>query len=673
MRKPEYSVRFLRLLSLVLALTLLGGILAACGAPAPAVNEAASDADGGDMAADSGGDMAEMGPEAPVFAEMVAAGELPPLEERLPIEPMVVEAVDEIGSYGGTWRAGLRGGSDRAWIYRTIGYEQMTRWTRDWTGVRPNVAKGWEVNDDSTEYTFFLREGMKWSDGEPFTSADVMFWYEDVLMNEELTPSVPNWLVAGDEPVVVEAVDDYTVKFSFAAPNGTLLLQLASPSGPPPTSYPRHYMEQFHIKYNEDVAATADEEGFEDWVAYFQSINGGGCCGYFSDADLPVLWGWRLTTGYGETTTQITAERNPYYWKVDTAGNQLPYIDNVVYDVGNDVETLVLKALNGEIDYQDRHIATFNNKAVFFDGMEAGGYKLTDRVASGSNVMEISLNLTHPDPAMRELFNDLNFRAGLSHAIDRQELIDLVFVGQGEPWQAAPMPESPYYNEQLATQYLEFDADKANEFLDAAGLTERDGDGFRMMPDGSERVAFTVDIITVATDHIDMMERVQAYWNEVGIDMTPNVIDRSLGQQRLEANEHDANTWGAPGGIGFGTLLDPRNFVPMHGHSRYGILWYYYWRNPEDPAAEEPPAYVLEQFDIYREVLGTADPDQQVELMQQIMQIAADQFYSIGISKPSPSYGVANTNMMNIMVGMPAGWQYPTPGPADPEQWFYAQ
>ncbi|MEM7537779.1 MAG: ABC transporter substrate-binding protein [Chloroflexota bacterium] len=660
-----------RVVSTLLAIIMVASVLAACGAPADApAPDAAESSDAATDAGSDGGDAAMSdSKEAPALAEMVAAGTLPPLEERLPLEPMVVEPEESIGTYGGTWRAGLRGGSDRAWIYRTIGYEQMTRWERDWSGVRPNVAQGWDVSEDSTEYTFYLREGMRWSDGEPFTSDDVVFWYEDVLMNEELTPSVPNWLMAGDEPVAVEAVDDYTVKFSFAAPNGTLLMQLASASGPPPTSYPRHYMEQFHIKYNEDAAATAEAEGYEDWVAYFQAINGGGCCGYFSDAGLPVLWGWKLDTAYGETTTTIRAVRNPYYWKVDTDGNQLPYIDEVVYDVGNDVETLVLKALNGEIDYQDRHIATFNNKAVFFDGMEAGGYRLTDRVSANNNVMEISLNLTHPDEAMRELFNNLDFRAGLSHAINRQEIIDLVYVGQGEPWQAAPLPSSPYYNERLGTQYLDYSTDTANELLDAAGLTETDGDGFRMY--NGERLTFLIDVPTVSTEHIDMLELIKGYWAEVGIDMTPNVVDRSLGQQRLEANEHDANVWGAPGGIGFGTLLDPRNFLPMHGHSRYGILWYYYWQNPENEAAEEPPAAVMEQFDLYRTVLATADPATQTELMQQIMEIAADQFYMIGISKPSPSYAVANKDLRNIMDGMPGAWQYPTPGPADPEQWFF--
>jgi len=664
-----------RTLMLMFATVALMALLAACGAPAadaPAASdgandssEAAAESDSGDAAADAGD-----AKEAPQLAEMVAAGNLPPLEERLPVNPVVVEPVESVGKYGGIWRSGLRGGSDNAWIFRTIANEHLTRWERDWTGVRPNVAESWEINDDSTEYIFKLREGMKWSDGEPFTSSDILFWYEDVLTNEEITPSVPNWLVAGDEPVVVEAIDDYTVKFSFAAPNGTLLLQLASANGPPVTSYPRHFMEQFHADYNDNVAAEAEEAGFEDWVTYFQSVNNGGCCGYFTNADMPVLWAWNLTTAYGENTTTVRAERNPYYWKVDTDGKQLPYIDEVVYDVGNDVETLVLKALAGEVDYQERHIATFNNKAVFFDGMEDGGYMLTNQVSANNNVMEVSLNLTHADPVKREIFNNLDFRAGLSHAINRQEVIDLVYVGQGEPWQAAPLPESPYYNERLATQYLEYDVDGANQMLDDAGYSEMDDDGFRLGPDG-ERISFLIDVPTVNTEHIDMLELLKGYWEEVGVEMIPNVIDRSLGQQRLEANEHDANVWQAPGGIGFGTLLDPRNFLPMHGHSRYGILWYYYWQNPEQETAEEPPAAVLEQFDLYREVLATADADKQVELMQEIMEIAADQFYMIGISKPALSYAVANKDMRNIMDNMPGAWQYPTPGPSDPFQWYY--
>lgn len=669
-----------RLFAVLLLAVLAAGVLAACGAPAaespaaaPAAQEAAPAAAAPaaqEAAAPAASDMSSAH-EAPMLQEMVKAGSLPPLEERLPVNPLVVEPVEMIGKYGGTWRAGLRGGSDNAWMYRTIGYDQLVTWTRDWTAVEPNIAESWEVSADATEYTFKLREGLKWSDGAPFTADDILFWYEDIVMNTDLNPSVPNWMRSGDEPAVVEKIDDFTVKFTFAQPNGVLLLRLASPDGPPVVSYPKHYMQQFHLTYNPKVVEEATSAGFADWMAYFNSkTGGGGCCEYFDNPELPTMNAWRITQGYGENTTSVRAERNPYYFKVDTEGNQLPYIDYIAFDVGNDVETLVLKALNGEIDYQDRHIATFNNKAVFFDGQEAGGYRIIEKQTADNNVMEISFNLNSLDPMKNEIFNNLDFRAGLSHAINRQEIIDLVYVGQGEPWQAAPFEASPYYNEQLAHQYLEYNTDLANELLDKAGLTEKDADGFRLGPDG-KRFSFTIDVPTVNTEHIDMLELVEKYWAAVGVEMKPNVIDRALGQQRLEVLEHDANVWGGPGGIGFGTLLDPRNFLPVHGHSRYAYAWYQYWVNPEGPLAQEPPASVLKQFDLYNQVNAAADPAEQTRLMREIMQIAADNFYMIGISKPPAPYGIAAKNLRNIMDNMPTEWQYPTPAPSDTFQWFF--
>ncbi len=641
--------------------------LAGCGA-APAGDDMAEEM----MTDESMVDMEVSSHQAPALQEMVRNGTLPPLAERLPSDPLVVEPVDEIGQYGGIWRAGLRGGSDNAWIYRTVAYDQMLSWKRDWSGVRPNVASSYEVSDDATTYTFHLRPGMKWSDGEPFTAADVDWWFNHVIMNEELTPTVPSWLRSGDEPATVTMTDDYTVVFTYPEANGVLPLRLAAPGGPAVVSYPQHYMQQYHADFNDDAGANAEAAGFEDWVLYFQDRNGGGCCGYYRDADLPVLWAWSLTTPYGENTTTIRAERNPYYWKVDTEGNQLPYIDAVVFNVGTDPETLVLQALAGEIDYQDRHIATLGNKAAFFDAQDSAGIKLTNRLASGSNVMEISLNQNHPDPVKREIFGNLDFRIALSYAINRQELIDLVLVGQGQPWQAAPMASSPYYHERLATQYVEYSPELANQHLDAAGYMDSDGDGIREGPDG-EPISFTVDIITVAPDQIDMMNLISQYWEAVGIKMTPNVLDRSLGQQRLEVLEHDANTWGAPGGIGYGTLLDPRNWVPMHGHSRYGYAWYRWYIDNEDEIGEEPPDIVKRQLELYTEIQATPDPERQIELMGEILDIAADLFYTIGISTPAPGYGVASKDMHNIMDQMPAAWQYPTPGPADTFQFYFAR
>jgi peptide/nickel transport system substrate-binding protein len=247
--------------------------------------------------------------EAPMLADMVAAGSLPPVEERLPLEPLVVEPNDRIGVYGGTWRMGLRGGGDGALLSRTLGYENLLRWTPQWDGIIPNVAKSYEANDDGTEFTFYLREGMKWSDGEPFTAHDIVFWYEAKVANTEISPSPITWMVSGGELGVVEAVDDYTVKFSFAAPNGLFIQRMASVDGREVTRYPQHFFEQFHKEYNPDgIDALVAAAGVADWVALW-NLKTTDLEGFASVR--PVIGAWVLQSDYTADTVQLIGTRNP--------------------------------------------------------------------------------------------------------------------------------------------------------------------------------------------------------------------------------------------------------------------------------------------------------------------------------------------------------------------------
>jgi peptide/nickel transport system substrate-binding protein len=602
--------------------------------------------------------------EAPNFAELVDAGDLPPVDERLPAKPRVIEPVERIGEYGGTWRMGLVGGADTPWLIRTLAYENLVNWNVDWTGVIPNIAESFEVNEDSTEFTFHLREGMKWSDGEPFTANDILFWYEDVLMNEELTPAVPTWVMSGGEPVVVEAVDDVTVRFSFQEPNGLFLNNLALPDNAVVTLYPRHYMERFHADYNTtDLDDMVAREGAADWVQLFQNkadIHA------FSNGEKPVLYAWRLTTPYG-AGTRVVAERNPYYWKVDIEGNQLPYIDQLVYNVLEDAEVLLLQALNGEIDMYDRHIANLTNRAILADNMEEGEYHFFDLVPAGGNAMVLFLNWNANDPVKREIFQNKEFRIGLSHAIDRQEIIDLIYLGLNEPSQVAPRSESNIYDEEMAKQYTEYSVERANEHLDAAGYTERDAQGFRLGPDGN-RISFTVEVTAAIQQWVDAIQLIQADFEEVGIEMEALVADRALVWERMQAGEQDAMIWGGEGGLYMDALMGPYSYFPYSIYSKFAPYWSNWYQGAEP--AEEPPADVQRQMELYDELQATADADEQLRLMTEILATAKEKFYHIGIATQPPGYGLVKNNFYNVPESMAQAGLYPNPAPTMPEQFF---
>jgi peptide/nickel transport system substrate-binding protein len=413
------------------------------------------------------------------------------------------------------------------------------------------------------------------------------------------------------------------------------------------------------------------EAGIEAWTDLFNQ-KGGSVAGrpntLWSNAELPTINPWMVQNPLSAEATQVRLVRNPYFYAVDTAGNQLPYINALAYNVGQDVETLVLQALNGEIAMQDRHIATNVNRAVFFDNQEAGDYKFYQTVPSSSNVMVISLNLTHLDVEKREIYQNLDFRIGLSHAINRQEIIDVVYVGQGEPYQAAPRPQSPLYNERLAKQYTDFDPDLANEHLDKV-LPEKDGDGFRLMPNG-ERLVIQMEVIaTLFPEWPEVLELIEGYWADVGVDMELVVEDRTLFYDRKAANQHDAAIWGGDGGLE--VILEPRWYFPNGNESNYGEAWQYWYNNPNDERAEEPPALVKQQMDLYIQLRATADPEGQNDLMNQILDIAADQFYAIGISLPANGYGIVRNNMGNVPDTILNAYLYPSPGPTNTFTYYF--
>lgn len=610
--------------------------------------------------------------EAPLLAEQVAAGQLPAVDYRLPDNPEVVTPLAAVGTYGGALRRVLGGSNDHNSILRIVSPQGLTRWTPDWSGIVPNVAESFEANADASEFTFHLRPGMKWSDGDPFDADDIMFFVDDLLNNEEFYPSPPSNFALNGERMQAEKIDQYTVVLKFPGSFGLFTQMLATPLAQEPVLWASHYCAQFHPKYNPDVQAMVDAtNAVEDWPSLFRLK-----CG---EVEAPNRWGnperptldpWVVTEPYTAGATRVIMARNPYFWQVDTAGNQLPYIDTLTMGVAQDNQALLLEAVAGNIDMQRRRIDTLANKPVLSEAMDKAGFQLYEVANSMSNTMAIHLNLTHKDPVMREALDNRDVRIALSLGIDRDEIIDIVYQGMGEPWQVGPKPGHPLYNGQLGTQFTEYDPDRANALLDAAGYDRRDNEGFRLLPDG-RRFTFNVQYTGIEQpDWGDALEIMKQQWTRIGINLNATSVERSIFYSRGEANEHDLMVWGSPGGLD--PYFAPRDFLPMHPQASWHAIPWTRWYLSGGQDGEEPDASNKARMALYDQFKQVADPEEQKRIFSEILQIAADQFEIIGISTAPNLFGVVNTKLRNVPQTIPGSWMYPDPGPTLPQTYFFA-
>jgi peptide/nickel transport system substrate-binding protein len=607
--------------------------------------------------------------QAPMLDEQVKSGKLPAVASRLPEKPYVETMVDGVGKYGGTLRTTILANGDQYNLTRTIANELLVRWDPQWKKVMPSLAEEFKASEDATTYTFKLRKGLKWSDGQPFTVDDIMFWYEDVFMNNALSPAKnPTFTVAG-KPVKVTKIDDQTVEFKFESPYGLFLQQLAYGQGHLPVIYPKHYLKQFHEKYNKEgiPALLKANPAAGDWVALFNSkVSLTFQPPFWQNLELPTLNPWVLTVPYADSE-RVAATRNPYYWKVDTAGNQLPYIDNVTWAKLDDPQVMALKMTSGEFDFAFRHINNSTFKSVLFDGQKTGNYRIVDVKDLPASDAAILLNLTSTDPVKRKIFQNKDFRIALSHAINRQEIIDLVYVGQGAPAQVAAQPEHELFNERQAKQYTEFDPKRSNEILDKI-MPKKDAEGFRLDETGKR---FTINFMVAdvfGLSYPDIMQMVQQYAKDVGIDIQIRTTDRARLNTMWAANEQEAYIWNCVGGLS-DAYTDVRCYMPFQkADIFFAVRWAEWYANHN--TGEEPPANIKELMAAYDKVNAAVTDDDRRERTKEFLNLSADNFLNIGISRPMPKYMMVSNNLKNVVNGLPIAGNLWHPAPTL-TQWYF--
>ncbi len=600
--------------------------------------------------------------QSPLLDDKVEQGELPPVEKRLPNDPPVIEPYDEVGEYGGeaiTWSDSLHTGHDAAFISNMEPAAGQP--TPDGGEVVPYYVEGWEFSDDYTELTLNLREGVKWSDGHPFTADDYLFWWEQEANNEALSPISPDEWV----PPLLEVTkeDKYTVTYKYdeSIPR-TPDFQFQNALGPdiwesPP---PSHFMEQFHPDFVEEeiVEKMAKDVGLDTWDEYYERIEWDSRDYHEGHPEYeyirPVL---RPYVVIDRTETYLIMERNPYYPFVDTEGNQLPYIDRINVQLAADSEMIRAKAATGEATFSARHLQT-EDIPLYMRTQENENLKtLLYMRAYGSDVT-FMFNLTHPDPDLRDLFQNLKFRKAVSYSIDREEINERVYFGEGKPMQSTVLPTNQFYKEEYAEAYAEYNPEKARELLDEIGMVDQTGDGYRETPTGENFNPTLLYCMMGPVDPTPVLELSQGYFNDIGLNIDLRFVDRELRDTRWSANEGDITVWTTDYVIDLSfKSTDAARFAPF-GSAAFSSPFpaWVNWYNSGGQEGMEPPEEMKQLITWSEYSAYSSDPEKRFEGGKNLVESQAENIWKIGTVGLPPQPVVISNDLKNVPETGLWGW-----------------
>jgi peptide/nickel transport system substrate-binding protein len=595
--------------------------------------------------------------EAPQLAALVKEGKLPPVQDRIGADPLVIKPVQQTGKYGGTWRRGFTGPADDQNGHRVAGGDRLLFWdATKYPKMVPNVAAGWKVDEGGRLFTISLRKGARWSDGQPFTVDDIMFWYEDVYKNPDLNPTKSSYLsINGKEGKIVK-VDDLTVRFEFPDPYPLFLEILGSSinvfAGPAIQGknglggyLPKHYLKQFHPKHvsQADLDKRVQDAKVDNWVNLFKLR-----ASWHVNPDLPVMTPWKTTTP--ANTPTWTLDRNPYYFGVDTDGNQLPYIDKIVMTLAENLEVLNLRAIAGEYDMQARHL-DIAKLPLFLQNQQKGDYKLSIDPAQHGADGAFRINLSYDkDPEIAKWLTNRDFRRALSLGINRDQINETIFLGIGTPGSAVASEDNPFNpGPEYRKLWSTHDPKQANEMLDKIGLDKKDSEGYRLRTDNSGRLRIEVSTIGAAfIQFTKIAEMVREHWKAIGIQADIAEQERSLSTRRIEANETQIHVWQNDGSDEL--YLYPQNQFPFVTGSSVGPEFAKWFSSGGKQGREPADPNIKKAWDMFVRGPGLSE-EERIRLGKEIWKIAIDDVWvigTVGLSGAFMGVRVTSNKMGNV-------------------------
>jgi peptide/nickel transport system substrate-binding protein len=594
--------------------------------------------------------------EAPALAELVKAGKLPKVEDRVGSEPLVIKPVHGIGKYGGTWRRGFTGPADGQNGHRVAASDRFLHWSSTkFPEQTPNLAKSWKYSADFKSLTVSFRKGMKWSDGAPFTTDDVMFWYEDIYQNKELYPAKSGYMSINGKEGTLKKIDELTIEFSFPEPYpmfseilgssidlfGGLANFLERGAG----GYaPKHYMSTFHPKYakKEELDALIAKEKVDNWVNLFKKLGS-----WSGNPALPAMSPWKTATPINTPTW--TLERNPYYYGVDTEGNQLPYMDKIVMTLAENLEVLNLRAIAGEYDIQERHM-DIAKIPVILENQNKGNYKLTIDPADHGTDAGLRVNMSFDkDPEIQKWIQNKDFRRALSLGIDRDQINETIFLGIGTSGSAVVSERSPYNpGPEYRQLWSTYDPKKAAEMLDKLGLDKKDSAGMRLRSDG--KGVLRIELATIGAAFIQftqIAEMIREQWKKIGIAGDVVEQERNLSTRRIDANETQIHMWQTDGSDEL--YLYPANQFPFVPSASMGPEYGKWFGSGGKSGIEPKDPNLLKAYDYFKQAPGKPF-EERVRLGKEIWKIAIDDVWvigTVGLSGAFMGIRVSKNNMGN--------------------------